>query len=117
MSDSCAITGCILAPLLIENGEKLSFVSIQSHIRLRLTNVSFSTSSNSCYCAFCYEKEYQKDRGNLSHIHLIAELSWRLMSTDEKNFVNNLIHASIYYIVKSDEIQRFIDEGVFKICE
>ena len=62
-------------------------------------------------------KEYQKDRGNLSHIHLIAELSWRLMSTDEKNFVNNLIHASIYYIVKSDEIQRFIDEGVFKICE
>ena len=47
-------------------------------------------------------REYKKDRGNLSHIHLIAELSWRLMSTDEKNFINNLICVCICDIVKSD---------------
>ena len=55
MSYGCAITGFIPAPLLIENCEKLGFASIQSHIRLRLTNVSSSTSSDSRYYVFCYD--------------------------------------------------------------
>lgn len=36
------------------------------------------------------------------------------MSSDEKNFVNDLIRGSICDIVRLDKIQRFIDEGVFK---
>ena len=53
-SDSCVIAGCILVPLLIENGEKHGFAFIQLHIRSRLTNMSSSTSSDSYYYAFCY---------------------------------------------------------------
>jgi len=53
-SDGCAIASCIPVPLLIKNSEKYGFASIQSHIRSRLTNISSSTSSDSCYYTFCY---------------------------------------------------------------
>ena len=45
-------------------------------------------------------KEYQSKQGNLSHSHLIAELKWSVMSEEEKEFVNDLIRADIFEIVR-----------------
>ena len=35
-------------------------------------------------------KEYQKDKGNLSHSHLMVRLDWSQMSEEETEFVKNL---------------------------
>ena len=58
-------------------------------------------------------KEYQTNRGNISHLHMMIALMWAHMSEKEKEFVNNLIRASIFDIVKSDEVPRMIEEGIF----
>ena len=58
-------------------------------------------------------KEYQKDKGNLSHSHLMIRLNWSLMSDIETEFVNDLIRASICDIVRPDEVEKFVEEGVF----
>ena len=58
-------------------------------------------------------KEDQKDRGNLSHFHMMIALDWDSMTDDEKHFVDDLIRASICDIVKDYEIPRFVNEGVF----
>lgn len=62
-------------------------------------------------------KEYQKDRGNLSHAHMMIELDWEKMTDEEANFVDDLIRASLCDIVKSSEIPSFIDKGVFEAVE
>lgn len=59
-------------------------------------------------------REYQSDKGNLSHSHIIIQLDFRNMTTEEKDFVDDLIRASVFDIVRPDEVQRFIDEGVFE---
>ena len=56
--------------------------------------------------------EYQKDVGNLSHIHFLAELNWSTMNAEEKKFVKDMIRASVLDIVRTDEMQRFIDDGI-----
>ena len=58
-------------------------------------------------------KEYQKDKGNLSHSHLMIRLDWSLMSDIESAFVDDLIRASICDIVRPDEVDKFVEEGVF----
>ena len=59
-------------------------------------------------------KEYQTKQGNLSHSHMMIELKWSKMSQEEKDFVNDLIRASIFDIVKPEEAQAMVEEGVFQ---
>lgn len=61
--------------------------------------------------------EYQKDRGNLSHIHLILEVKWKDLSPEEEGFVEDLIRASILDIVRTEEVESLINEGIFKSLE
>ena len=61
--------------------------------------------------------EYQKDVGNLSHIHLILQVKWDEIDDEEKAFVKNLIRASNSEIVKPEEVESLIDEGFFKNLE
>lgn len=59
-------------------------------------------------------KEYQKLRGNLSHCHLMIQLKMERMTVEEKNFVDDIIRAGIFDLVRSNEIQKFIDDGIFE---
>ena len=59
-------------------------------------------------------KEYQTKQGNLSHSHMMIELKWSKMSQEEKDFGNDLIRASVFDIVKPEEAQAMVEEGVFQ---
>ena len=56
--------------------------------------------------------EYQKDKGNLPHIHLILSVLMEKLTLKDKTRIDNLIRASICSIRTGDEIQDLIDEGV-----
>ena len=58
--------------------------------------------------------KYQKDVGNLSHIHLILQVLWNLLTEQEEVFVKDLIRASRCEIVRPEEVKDLIREGVFK---
>ena len=58
--------------------------------------------------------EYQKDAGNLSHIHLILQVLWDELTDCEKEFMQDIIRASKNEIVRPAEVQQLIDEGIFK---
>lgn len=58
-------------------------------------------------------KEYQKDRGNLSHAHVMNEVDWENLTDDQIDFVEDLIRASVCDIVRSDEVSEYIEEGIF----
>ena len=57
-------------------------------------------------------KEYQKDRGNLSHTHLMLKLLWAKLSEEEKEFMNDLIRASVCDVVRVDEVDHMIEHGL-----
>ena len=65
------------------------------------------------FLALFTRKEYQSKRGNLDHDHMMLALNFGLMNEEEKAFVNDLIRASIYDIVRSDEVPKMIEEGIF----
>ena len=58
--------------------------------------------------------EYQKDVGNLSHIHLILQVLWDELDDQEQAFVQDLIRASNNEMVRPEEVEPLIEEGVFK---
>ena len=58
--------------------------------------------------------EYQKDRGNISHTHLMAKIVWEKLSAEEKEFLNDLIRASVIDVVRVDEVQKLIEHGIIK---
>ena len=57
--------------------------------------------------------EYQKDAGNLSHIHLILQVLWDELTDEEKAFMHDIIRASKNEIIRPEEAQQLIDEGIF----
>jgi hypothetical protein len=57
--------------------------------------------------------EYQKEVGNLSHIHLMLQVDWKNLDSHETQFVNNLIHTDLGYIICSDKAQALVDNGLF----
>ena len=44
---------------------------------------------------------------------MMVHLDYSTMTPEEKEFVDNLIRASIFDIVKPEEIDRYIEEGIF----
>ena len=44
---------------------------------------------------------------------MMITLDYKLMSFEEKKFVDNLIRASIFDIVKPEEADQFIEDGSF----
>ena len=61
--------------------------------------------------------EYQGDTGNLSHIHLMLALKYEVMSRSLQDKLNDLVRASICDIVRPDEVQEFINNGLFKTVD
>lgn len=58
--------------------------------------------------------EYQKDAGNLSHIHLMIEVQWDALNEEEKKFVDNLICANHLEICPGRDVEKYIAEGIFE---
>ena len=58
-------------------------------------------------------KWYQKEICNLSHSHIIVELYFEQMTGDERCFFDDFLRAIIFYIVKTVEIDKFKEDGVF----
>ena len=52
-------------------------------------------------------KEYQKERDDISHSHMVVELYFEQMTEDEKSFVDDIIQARVFDIVKTEEVDRF----------
>ena len=44
---------------------------------------------------------------------MMIQLNWNAMNEEERIFVNNLIRASVFDIVKPKEVNKFIEEGIF----
>ena len=57
--------------------------------------------------------EYQKDKGNLPHIHLILSVSMEKLSMAQREKLDSLIRASVCSIRTYDEIEQLIKEGIF----
>jgi predicted GIY-YIG superfamily endonuclease len=94
------------AGLLLRNWQEVSTLFVDY---LRKSPSSPYRRVNSIFVRY----EYQKDAGNLSHIHLILEISWKLLSDEEKEFVKDLIRSSIVDVVRTEELQSYFDEGIF----
>ena len=58
--------------------------------------------------------EYQKDAGNLSHIHLLLQVDWKCLKTEEKEFVRDLIRASVLDVVRHDDAIKLVEDGVLE---
>jgi hypothetical protein len=58
--------------------------------------------------------EFQSTVGNLPHIHAMLKVKWENLSQEERECVNDCIRASVLDIVRVDEVQRHVDEGLFK---
>ena len=61
--------------------------------------------------------EYQPEKGNLSHNHSIIEMKVNDMSEDDLEYINDLVRAQIFDIVRHEEAQELIDHGIFKKYE
>ena len=73
------------------------------------------TSSSSPYNpsdAIFSRDEYQSDVGNLPHMHMMVSMDTLGMSDDQMQKVQDLIRASVVDIIRSDEVQSLIDEGI-----
>ena len=58
--------------------------------------------------------EYQDGAGNLPHIHLMAEMDLSQLDDEGMSKLENLARANICDIVKQEEVQDFIDDGILK---
>ena len=58
--------------------------------------------------------EYQEFSGNLPHIHLMLSMKLKYKTEDQKERIDNVIRASVGNIVKSEEVDEYIKEGIFK---
>ena len=95
------------APILLRNWMET---------RILLINYIYS-SPKSPYApveAIFARDEYQKDKGNLPHIHLILSVQMEKLNDQQKKKLDNIIRASVCSIRTHEEIQELIDEGVFK---
>jgi hypothetical protein len=98
------------APLLCRNWQEVTKILI--HYLRKSTSSPFKRALS--IFARC---EYQKDVGNLSHIHLILEVNWKVLNPEEKKYIKDLIRCSIFDIVRPNEIESLINEGVFECIE
>lgn len=58
--------------------------------------------------------EYQAEVGNLPHIHLMLSINWEKLNQSQKDSINDLIRASVCNIVRHDEVDQLIEEGLLE---
>ena len=58
--------------------------------------------------------EYQSEAGNLPHIHAMLEIDVAALTPEQRRKLDELIRASICDIVKAEEVEEYIEHGIFK---
>jgi len=58
--------------------------------------------------------EYQKDAGNLPHIHAMISIDWKELNQEQKSFVEDLVSASVCDIVPTKDVASLIEKGIMK---
>ena len=66
-----------------------------------------------CYALFS-RTEYQKDSGNLPHEHSLFAID--VKNDQTRDFLEELVRTSVVEIIKTDEVQSYIDQGLLS-CE
>ena len=61
--------------------------------------------------------EYQSDAGNLPHVHMMISMDIKSMNSSQIDKMDDLIRASVVEIVRSDELQDYVDQGVLESVE
>ena len=61
--------------------------------------------------------EFQDKRGNLPHIHMLISIDFDKVTEAQQDRIDDLIRADIGSIVRSDEVQHLIDDGILKSNE
>ena len=84
--------------------------------KLWLEYITFSTASILGKVAHVFFRdEYQEKSGNLSHIHGLVALDQGDMENEEfKEFIYNLQKCSVGDLFPADEIDKYIEDGLFK---
>ena len=59
-------------------------------------------------------KEYQSNKGNVSHVHALLQICLKDYNGEDIDFVRELIRASIYEIVRSEEVNQLIEEKLLE---
>ena len=59
-------------------------------------------------------KEYQFNKGNISHIHALLQICLKDYNREEIDFIRELIKASVCEIVRSEEINQLIEEKLLE---
>lgn len=77
-----------------------------SKLSLDYLKNSKSSPYKSVFAIFA-RNEYQKDKGNVSHTHLMLRF-------EEKSFMNDLIRASVIDTIRVDEIDKLVEGGLMK---
>ena len=67
-------------------------------------------------CIFSRD-EYHSDVGNLPHMHMMLCIDKTGMSEEVIHRLHELVRASIANIVRLDEVQGLVDEGIFERFE
>ena len=76
----------------------------------------YNSDSSPYPCSDCIfaRDEYQPDTGNLSHMHLMQGINKAKLTQEQKDKLDDLIRCSIFDIVRTEEVQGLIDEGIMK---
>ena len=58
--------------------------------------------------------EYQKDKGNLFREHLVGSVDMEHLPPGVENYLEDLCRTSILEVIKTDEIDSLISQGLVK---
>ena len=68
-----------------------------------------------CKAAALFSRdEYQKDKGNLFHQHLVWAHKKDELSHRSTRFFEDLIRTSVFDVIRTDEVQSLMDKGLLK---
>ena len=64
------------------------------------------------YLLYLQKKKYQKDKGNLSHTHLMLKVNWDKLSNTEKLFIDDIFGSSVVDTSRVDEVDKIVEQGL-----
>ena len=83
------------------------------HIKEHLTQLG----GGACLDALFGRHEFQDDRGNFDHIHLLYRVKPGMMNPNIESYLDSLISTSVIELVRTDDIESMVEEGLLENVE
>lgn len=80
-----------------------------------LQNITEQFESSGALVAIFSRDEYQKDKGNLFHEHLVMAIDKTGLGEDANQKIMDLIRTSYMEIIKTEDIQKYVEQGLLNI--